>query len=82
MERSVRFVNEVITLFEKQKLNPPGDYGIVLGWIKNGCDLFLHILPAVEAALKSRVNSTTQPPQSWKYFVHEVYALKKSKKEK
>ena len=78
----MRFVNEVIALFEKRNLNPPADYEIVLGWIKNGCDLFLHILPAVEAALISRVNSATQPPQSWKYFVHEVYALKKNKKGK
>jgi uncharacterized protein YdaU (DUF1376 family) len=81
-ERAARFVNQAIALFEKHKLQPPGDYQIVISWIGNGCDLFLHILPAVEAALKSRERSSTDPPKSWRYFAHEVYARKKSKKEK
>ncbi|MDE3017231.1 MAG: hypothetical protein KGI29_09995, partial [Pseudomonadota bacterium] len=81
-ERSVRFVNEAIALFEKYELHPPADYQIVISWIENGCDLFSHILPAVEAALKSRERSTTDPPKSWRYFAHEVYGRKKSKKEK
>ncbi len=81
-ERAARFVNQAIAVFEKHKLHPPGDYQIVLGWIDNGCDLFTHILPTVEAVLKSRVHSTTDPPKSWRYFAHEVYARKKSTKEK
>ena len=80
-EKSKRFVHEVIALFEKQKLHPPADYLIVKGWIENGCDMFLHILPAVEAALKSRERSATDPPKSWRYFAHEVYGRKKSSKE-
>ncbi|MDE3016362.1 MAG: YdaU family protein [Pseudomonadota bacterium] len=81
-ERSVRFVNQVIALFENHKLQPPGDYGIIVSWVENGCDLFLHILPAVEAVLQSRAHSAADPPKSWRYFAHEVYARKKSKKEK
>jgi len=81
-ERSIRFINQAIALFEKHKLHPPADYDVVMSWLKNGCDLFSHILPAVEAALKSRERSTTDPPKSWCYFAHEVYGRKKSSKEK
>jgi uncharacterized protein YdaU (DUF1376 family) len=78
---AIQFVNTVIAAFEKHELHPPSDYSIVNGWVANGCDMLLDILPAVEASL-NRLGSTTDPPLSWRYFVHEVYARKKSKKEK
>jgi hypothetical protein len=34
------------------------------------------ILPAVETCL-GRTSKATDPPQSWKYFAHEVYGRKK-----
>ena len=81
-EYAVSFLRQAIALFQSYKLHPPSDYKIVLSWMENGCDLLLHILPAVERTLKSRAHSATDPPKSWCYFAHEVYARKKSRKEK
>lgn len=80
-EEAVAFVHEAIDAFEKYRLHPPGDYSVIRSWIKNGCDLRLHVLPAVKAAL-GRHGGHSKPPKSWKYFTHEVYARKKSNKEK
>ncbi len=79
---AARFVLDVVALFEKHSLHPPADYEVVKGWIDNGCDLNLHVLPAVEAVLSSRTGSATDPPHSWKYFAHEAYARKKPNREK
>lgn len=70
------FVHAAISAFEKWKLHPPADYSVVKSWIDNGCDLRLHVLPAVSAAL-NRHGGNSRPPKSWKYFTHEVYARKK-----
>jgi hypothetical protein len=75
------FVNRVISVFEKHKKHPPFDYAVVESWMNNGCDLLRHVLPAVEAAM-NRLGSAADPPKSWRYFAKEVYAHKKSNKEK
>lgn len=79
-EVAAEFVTRVIAVFEKYKLHPPFDYAVVESWMNNGCDLLKHILPAVEAAMQRLGNA--DPPKSWRYFAHEVYAHKKSTKEK
>lgn len=79
-EVAAEFVNRAISAFEKHKLHPPHDYPVVESWMNNGCDLLRHVLPAVEAALNRLGNA--DPPKSWRYFAHEVYARKKSNKEK
>ena len=78
---AVKFVHTAISAFEKHGLHPPSDYSVVNGWVANGCDMMRDILPAVEASL-NRLGSATDPPKSWRYFVHEVYGRKKSNKEK
>lgn len=78
-EVAADFVNRAISAFEKHRLHPPQDYPVVESWINNGCDLLLHVLPAVEASLNRLAGAA--PPKSWRYFAHEVYNRKKSKKE-
>ena len=73
---AMRFMSGVILAFEKHGLQPPSDYSVVKGWIDNGCDMLRDILPAVETCL-GRTSKATDPPQSWKYFAHEVYGRKK-----
>ena len=80
-EEAIAFVHDAIDAFEKYKLQPPPDYSVIRSWIKNGCDLMMHVLPAVKAAL-GRHGGYSKPPKSWKYFTHEVYSRKKSTKEK
>lgn len=78
--QAARFIHLVITAFEKHKLHPPADYSTVNDWVANGCDPLKHILPAVEASLNRLGGS--DPPRSWRYFAHEVYARKKTNREK
>ena len=70
------FISEAFDAFEKHGLNAPSDITVVASWIKNGCDLNRHILPAIRAAL-NRHGGRIKPPKSWKYFTHEVYGRKK-----
>ncbi|MFM9889599.1 MAG: DUF1376 domain-containing protein [Rickettsiales bacterium] len=73
---ATRFVAEAILAFEKHGLHPPSDYSVVNGWVTNCCDPMDHILPAITSCL-GRISKATDPPQSWRYFAHEVYGRKK-----
>lgn len=73
------FVDDALDAFEKYRLNPPGDLSVIESWVRNGCDMHRHILPAIRGAL-ARHGGNSPPPKSWKYFTHEVYGRKKKEK--
>jgi hypothetical protein len=72
-DKADAFLTELRDAFRAVKMEPPGDYDVMRGWIDNGRDPFRHILPVIQEVLHRVASGSRPPPRSWKYFAKEIY---------
>lgn len=66
------FVNALVDLFTRLKLQPPQDYEVVRGWLQIAPDPVRCILPVIQGMLVFLVSKNLPPPLTWQYFDQAV----------
>jgi len=66
------FVNALVDLFTRLKLQPPQDYEIVRGWLQMAPDPVRCILPVIQGMLVFIMSKNLPPPITWQYFDQAV----------
>jgi uncharacterized protein YdaU (DUF1376 family) len=66
------FVNALVDLFTRLKLQPPQDYEVVRGWLQVAPDPVRCILPVIQGMLVFMVSKNLPPPVTWQYFDQAV----------